>query len=173
MELAHVTIAFADYLDYNKYLLRHNTNWLVRLSERVSPYLGVLLLLFAGLFLWNRRYQEAALYAGLGIASLLVGLHLVLKWTAQHEFKRPKNAEMFAPRDMVLDATGITLTTPHGQSHTDWAGYLKVGETQRVFVFLVAHRLAQILPKAGLTPDQIAQLRNLIAANVADTTLMK
>ncbi|WP_225047235.1 YcxB family protein [Lacticaseibacillus kribbianus] len=172
MELHNVSIQLADYTEYNLYMIRHSHNWLVQVANYAGPVLGVLLLAFAGLFAWQGRLAEAALYLVLAVLLLLVTLHVALRWQARREFRATKNAAMFESRDLVIDDTGITVTSAHATSHADWASFLSVGETDRVFVLLVAKRMAQLLPKADLDAAQLTELRALFTAHVADVKLM-
>ena len=64
---------------------------------------------------------------------------------------------------MIVDATGITRTTPSNQSHVGWQVYVRVREVGDWFFLDTGTGANYPIPKHAFSPADLAAFRKLIA----------
>jgi YcxB-like protein len=121
-------------------------------------------------------FAVAALLAAIGqlllgdpvafVLTLLLGISLVtglfsvpFAWWAAREQPTPAGSEI----EDVIDAVGITETTPRISAHIAWSACREVAETGDTFYLSIGSGLG-FIPKRALTPAQVEELRRLFAS---------
>ena len=72
----------------------------------------------------------------------------------------------------LFDQDKITLRTSQGEADIKWDDYVRITETRHDFRFFMDKVQAQIIPKYGLTPEEIKKLSTVIKAS-ADSQIVK
>lgn len=70
-----------------------------------------------------------------------------------------KQKTLHRPYICSWSETGLTLANENGEWRNAWSDYLKRREDARIFIFYLAPRLFNMVPKRALTPEQTADLR--------------
>ncbi|MBO9560158.1 MAG: YcxB family protein [Caulobacter sp.] len=158
-----------DFLDAWRLQLRHNT------FMRVSRFWPLALLALSGLASWT-TFRDDGLLAGVLAAlpmALLSGLLLGLNVLSDRVLL-PRRAKRFVTQqksiqgDILIawDGEGLTFKAAKGQSTTAWGDYFKWLENDVVLVAFQSENMLNILPKRSLSPDQVTEIRDYLAAAI-------
>ncbi|WP_127849226.1 YcxB family protein [Lacticaseibacillus hulanensis] len=164
MELHDLSIDQQDYFNYLQWFQKHGKIRLLQLGLVIG---GVILIAYSCLLGVTGSYVWGTLapIIFLGVFAI-VYLPLLTRWRAVTAYRSPKNAAVFAPATFVIDDTGVTATAANGSGHRDWTGFLEAAETPSLFILMSTSRQGQLLPKSGMTEEQIQELRAIISRNM-------
>lgn len=170
MELKDLTISEQDFTEYQKWFQKRNVVfqvafWLVAVGGVLLIGLGLYAAMARG---WDWSVGLPWMVLG-SIAS--VYLPLLLHFRTRREYRSPKNAALYAKHTLVIDDSGVSVTTAHATGHNDWSAYVEVAETPHLFILMVGKRQGQVIPKAMLTAAQIQTLREMIRNNIPSSQL--
>lgn len=76
------------------------------------------------------------------------------------------NSKLYPAGDMTLDAEGIQLVSPIGTARLGWSDFQGFRETRKLFLLEASRSVGIPISKIPLRPEQIDQVRNLIAAKL-------
>ena|SRR5581483_10797118 len=65
-----------------------------------------------------------------------------------------------------FDDSGVHLTTPLGSGNSQWEAYQKYAEGPNVFALIMPTRVSHIVPKRGLSAEEISALRVIIGSRL-------
>jgi hypothetical protein len=102
------------------------------------------------------------------VAIFLIGILVVGRDPAKRIAKRVFDALPIEARRLQLriDDEGIHLGTGDTQSQLSWGQVIRVMDSKRSFLLFASRTEAQIIPKRGLTSEQIGIIRALVAQRV-------
>ncbi|HEY7065815.1 MAG TPA: YcxB family protein [Chloroflexota bacterium] len=138
---------------------------------------GSLLLVALGLIcvIWLYQQPELAPYF-LPLGPYLIGVGIGgLVLTIQHYgfSVRTMLGQKFPLGDdyaFTYDDEGINLTTPHSRFHADWAYYVDVAETKRVYMLFWAPNVYTLIPRRVFpAPEDEAAFRKMLQQKISGT----
>jgi hypothetical protein len=150
---------------FDSFVAHRNRSALMKWSMRVSVTL-VLVLAGAGLILAATNRRSLSDFIPLFVLAILWAVVLwACPWWAARQFtKRPA---VQGPRTVVLDAQGVHSKWNGGTADLEWRNFIRCAESRNQFLLYTSSVSFSILPKRSLTPEQISQLRELLAQNMA------
>ncbi len=85
-------------------------------------------------------------------------------WAARSQFSKQPAAQ--GQRTMLLDEAGVHSKWNGGTSDLEWRTFIRWLESKSQFLIYYSPVLCFFIPKRGLTPDQIAEFRTLLAEHI-------
>jgi hypothetical protein len=71
---------------------------------------------------------------------------------------------------LAYDDRGLTLTSPHSTFHADWAHYVDVAETKRVYLLFWAPNVYTLIPRRAFpTPAAETEFRKTLQQQISGT----
>ena len=158
-----------DFLAAWRLQLRHNR------FVRVSRFAPLLLLVVTGLGSWT-QFRDFGLVTGLFAIlpmTILSGLLLALNVLSDRVLL-PRRAKRFVSQQKSMqgeisigwDAEGVSFSAKDSRSRMAWNDYFRWLENDAVLVLFQSENLLNVLPKRCLTADQVAEVRDRLAATV-------
>ena len=88
---------------------------------------------------------------------------LAISWyNIRQRFRHDK--QLSRPASISWDKDAYEVEQPGIKNHILWKDYMRLSENAKLFVFFLSDYQYQILPKRVLSPEQIADLQQTIAA---------
>ena len=108
---------------------------------------------------------------------VLLGVYVVLAMTVlqSFHFKRQfkKNPHLQGKFTARFDESGISFIGPESRGEMQWSNLDTFKESKNLFVLVRMPSLFHIYPKRAFSPDQLNELRSLLANNLAKKTPAK
>jgi hypothetical protein len=79
------------------------------------------------------------------------------RWNASRQFLKQPGAQ--GERSVLLDGSGVHWHWNGGSSDIAWKNYVRWLEGKKQFLLYTSPACFNIIPKRGLTPDEIIELR--------------
>jgi len=95
-------------------------------------------------------------------------LWLVPRWSMGRQFTKQPGAQ--GPRTILLDASGTHSRWNGGSGNVEWKNYVRSVEGKNQILLYTSPACFNILPKRGMTPEQLAEVRSLLQANIQTRT---
>jgi hypothetical protein len=100
---------------------------------------------------------------------LILVLGLRFLFGSKFLWRRHQNRIERIPRVISIDSAGVRLQDRRNMLHFQpWSAYQSWREGSNIFVLRGAQKLSNIVPKRGLTPQQVDELRVLLAMYMPD-----
>jgi hypothetical protein len=100
----------------------------------------------------------------LAILWLVVIWGIIPRWYMRRQFTKQPGAH--GPRKLTLDASGAHWRWNGGSAEVEWRNYIRSVEGVNQILFYTSPSCFNILPKRALNPDQLVELRALLAQNI-------
>jgi hypothetical protein len=85
-------------------------------------------------------------------------------WSIRRQFLKQPRAH--GPKTLLLDSSGAQWRWDGGSMNCSWKDYIRWVEGRSQILFYTSPVGFNILPKRGLTPDQLNELRTMLAQNI-------
>ena len=97
------------------------------------------------------------------MAIAIATIPLAISWcNIRQRFRHDK--QISRPASISWDKDAYEVEQPGIKNHILWKDYMRLSENAKLFVFFLSDYQYQILPKRVLSPEQIADLQQTIAA---------
>ena len=149
------------------YAVHRNRNVWSKWGRRLFLWIKVLfaLLVFLGFLVKPSAEAARNLLPFFGFVLLWLGILSILpRWLMGRQFSKQPGAH--GPRTVVLDASGTHWEWNGGSSHVDWKNYIRSAEGKNQILLYTSPACFNILPKHGLTTEQLIELRDLLKLNI-------
>jgi len=139
------------------------TRWSRRIFVSIMVLVGAIGLLG---FLMKPTVQTARDLAPLlGLIAMWIGvLWFLPRWQMRRQFLQQPGAH--GSRSLILDDSGAHWKWNGGSSDVEWKNYIRSVEGKNQILFYTSPACFNILPKVSLNPDQLSELRALLAQNM-------
>jgi YcxB-like protein len=117
---------------------------------RFLPWIGLLVAVGIAAKLADLRKPADILLA------LVFFAFLVYFWKRRHRAALKRGAAAFAPQTLSTSAEGLTSSAPGRSGTTAWSVLEGYGETPSHFFLMLDAVAGFVIPKRGLTPEQVA-----------------
>lgn len=87
--------------------------------------------------------------------------------SARRQFLKQPKAQ--GPRKVLLDSMGIHWTWDGGSSDLEWRNHIRFIEGRNQFLIYTSPACFNIVPKRGLAPEQLDELRTILSQNILQT----
>ncbi len=84
--------------------------------------------------------------------------------SARKQFLKQPKAQ--GPRRVLLDSDGIHWRWEGGSSDLEWGNQIRFVESKNQFLIYTSPACFSIVPKRGLAPDQLEELRTILSQNI-------
>jgi YcxB-like protein len=154
-----------DYMDAYDLYVAHEP-WYRRVSRQVMPWLGALII----------ALQVAALVLGekdippLTITFIAVGLYLLYcGFALRLHFKKlyQNDRRLQFGRTAEISEDGIHVVTPDSDSRMKWSSFVRILESDRVFVLFLARWSFGVVPKSAFATGEVDSFRELAHQKIA------
>jgi hypothetical protein len=95
---------------------------------------------------------------------LVVLQGVIPRWYMRRQFTKQPGAH--GPRTLTLDETGTHWRWNGGSSDVEWRNYIRSVEGANQILFYTSPACFNILPKRALEPEQLDEVRRLLAQNI-------
>jgi hypothetical protein len=94
----------------------------------------------------------------------IIVVEIFPRWNVRRQFTKQPGAH--GPKKRMLDASGAHWRWNGGSAGGEWRNYTRSIEGAHQILFYTSPSCFNILPKQALNPDQLAELRALLAQNI-------
>jgi hypothetical protein len=122
---------------------------------------------FACYLVWGvvRAHDTTKLFLLLFLVTFwIVVVEIYPRWNVRRQFVKQPGAH--GPRKLILDASGVHWRWNSGSADVEWRNYTGLIEGPTQILFYGSPSGFNILPKRVLSPDQLSELRILLAENI-------
>ncbi|MFK3781404.1 YcxB family protein [Agrobacterium sp. NPDC089420] len=160
------TLTADDYIAANKlFILKYSTS-----RGPLVCWLMVVFVLLGSLFMLALRFPDAPFMALFYICvAVVITIPLYQYFFGAAVFARKAYADQKSlqhPMTVAWSDEGFRSTSQQGDWNIPWSDYLKWTEDSKVILLYQGARVFNMLPKRVLTPAQIDDFRQLVAANI-------
>lgn len=149
----------ADYVSAHLgYIRRHPWRFFLLLRVPIIMILSTAIVLVEYPDSWKNVGR--VLLIGLGLIAFVL---LVYYWKWHRLFKRTPFWHQLVGAN--IDTESVRIRVQGREATTKWDAFSDIYESGRVFVFVTSNSKFILLPKSGLSQNQIEELRNLLASN--------
>lgn len=136
-----------------------------RASRRVLPWLGVLITLLPLASLIKAPHENR----GLAVITLLFGIYMVYCGFALKLYFRKLYRSDSVQHDCtaVIDEEGVHVVTPDSDSRLEWSSYVRILESERIFMLFHSAWIFNIVPKSAFSPGEMEAFRELAYRKIA------
>ncbi|HEX4487046.1 MAG TPA: YcxB family protein [Terriglobales bacterium] len=162
-------ISEADYVDARN-LFAANEPWYRRIVRRVSPVIGVLLLLTMTVCAIVVRPLDLGLIA----IGYLTGAFLFFQGFALRlYFRKAYRKDRRFENDFTAEIhdEGIHISTSFANSQMKWVSFIRVLESANIFMLFVAPWQFLVFPKRSFAPEQVGEFRSLLQLHVTSAEI--
>ena len=100
------------------------------------------------------------------LGALLVVVVWIAPWrAARNQFSKQPAAQ--GPRTILLDKVGVHRRWNGGSSDVEWENFVRFLESKNQLLLYSLPVSFTIVPKRGLTPEQLSEFRALVAQNIS------
>jgi hypothetical protein len=86
-------------------------------------------------------------------------------WSARNQYLKQPGAH--GPRTALVDAVGVHWRWDGGSSDVEWKNFIRHLESKHLFLLYLSPVMFNTVPKRALTPEQISELRTILARNIS------
>ena len=86
------------------------------------------------------------------------------RWLMRRQYTKQPGAK--GPRKLMLDVSGTHWRWNGGSADVEWKNYIRSLEGANQILFYTSPACFNILPKRALNPDQLSELRTMLAQNI-------
>jgi hypothetical protein len=136
---------------------------------------------------WKFRYRKQEMFARIGTALVLLlgivwqlsrgsiggvlvwlGVVAALWWWPQHYIKKiySRNPQWYGPHELYVSDAGFTVKKPRSESRQGWEYFSAYEESDSDFILISGKNAFQVIPKRGLTEEQVVAVRALLARHI-------
>jgi YcxB-like protein len=160
------TYTAQDSVDAYKVHFRKRGSLLNRIFFRLSLPLGIVFILFLALLpvlTKTSKPSSVVVPTLIGMWWIYIGT-LYISQVARRSYRsRPERQVEFS---VVIDESGVRMTNAISSSEYKWACFTSSLETDKVILLYVSFCAFEYFPKRVFSPEQLRDLRELIAAQV-------
>jgi hypothetical protein len=158
-------VSEADYLDAHDLFVAHEP-WFRRASRRLLPWLGALIILLPLVSLIKAPHNSP----GLAVITLLFGLYMIycgfaLRLYFRKLYRRDRRLQFDSTAEFGED--GIHVITPDSDSQMKWSLFIRILESDRIFMLFHAQWIFSIVPKSAFAPGEVDAFRELARRKIA------
>ncbi len=155
----------ADYRDAYKLFVAHEPG-MRRASRRVLPVLGVFAILLPIVSLSMAPHNSP----GLAVITILFGLYMLYcGFALKLYFRKLYRGDRRLQQDSIAEIgeDGVHFITPDADTQMTWAAFIRILESDRVFLLFRSQWLFTVLPKSAFGPGEASAFRELAARKIA------
>jgi len=157
-------ISEQDFLNAQLLAIRNSSARFVRWGRLVFPLSGVVLLGFLAYALGQQGFSWR-LIPGLVVCLIFISMPLLNK-RKQKQFYA-KSTSMHGKLSIAVDENGLQFQGPTFSSRVDWTHFCRFVEDANAFLLYQNPQVFNIIPKRGLSQNQVETLRALLSQNMA------
>jgi hypothetical protein len=138
-----------------------------RMSRRIMPWMGGLMILLSIIILASDKEAFGALPFG------LMGIYFVYCSFALRRFFRKlykKNRELQHEITADVSEESVHVITSLSDTHLQWKAIIRFVESDKIFMFFYSEWTFSIVPKRAFTADDIGPFRELLRRKILTTT---
>jgi hypothetical protein len=152
-------ISEQDFMDAQRLAIRNSPMRLVRWTRWVLPLFGVGLLIFLINAVVKQGFSMRAV-PGLAFCLLFISLPLLNRNNQKKLYA--KTTSMHGKLSLEASDEGLQFRGPSFSSQVGWSNFCKFFEDEKSFVLYQNSQVFNIVPKRGLSPDQVTSLRGYL-----------
>jgi len=156
-------ISEQDFIDAQRLAIKNSPVRLVRWTRWVLPLFGVSLLIFLINAVAKQGFSIRAI-PGLAFCLLFISLPLLSR--SKQKKLYAKNTAMHGKMFLEASGEGLQFRGPTFSSQVGWSNFCKFFEDEKSFVLYKTSQVFNIVPKRGLSPDQITSLRGYLEQKI-------
>jgi hypothetical protein len=144
-------------------LFAANEKWLRRISRRVMPWEGGLMLLLAIVILSRGADPLIAVFFG------LIGAYLLYcGFALRRLFRKLSRNDQRFKHEVTADISedGVHVVTPSTESQLKWAAIIRFLESETIFMFFYAAWTFSVVPKRAFADGDLQPFRELLHRKV-------
>ena len=158
-------VSEADFMDAQRLFVAHEP-WYRRRSRQILPWLGAFTILMQVFYLVKMPDDNPAL----ATVMILVGLYmlycgLAIKWFFRRLYRKDRRYKQDFTADVGEE--GIHLVTPDVDSQVKWTSFIRVLESDRIFMLFHAQWIFNVIPKNAFGPSEMMEFRELAHRKIA------
>jgi hypothetical protein len=141
-----------------------NEKWTRRMSRRIMPWTGGLMLLLSILILSLAKDPFVAVPFGLmGAYFLYCGFAL------RRFFRKLYRKDQRYHHEITADISeeGVHVVTPSADTQLKWSAIVRFLESDKIFMFFYAEWNFSVVPKRAFAPDEIDPYRDLLHRKIS------
>jgi len=155
-----------DYLDAQKLFFANQQPSYRRISRKVMPWVGGLLLIQAGVDLLAFRRHNWSIVT----LCLLIGIYLLYcgHFAIRRFVRRSYRTNPHYKNDLTADISegGVHVVTATDDSLSQWGSFVRFLESDRIFVLFYSEFTFIIFPKRAFALGEAEQFRELAKLNI-------
>jgi len=155
-----------DYMEAQD-LFVANEPWYRRISRRLLPWLGGLMIAIQVVYLTTTSDNNPALV----LLGLLVGLYLLYcGFALRRYFRRRYRTDKRYQHEFTAEVSeeGVKVQSENAQSQMKWSTFTRFLESDNIFMLFHAEWVFNIFPKRAFTPEETAEFRELARRSIVD-----
>jgi len=154
-----------DFMEARDLFIANERPWYQRLSRRLLPWIGAIVLLMQVYYLVLNPHRNF----GLRVVLSAVGFYFVYCGFALRQyFRRPYQKDQRFKHDFSAEISdqGIHVVTPFSDTQMKWSGFVRFLESENIFLVFIAQWNFLVLPKRAFTPGEAEKFRVTLQRNI-------
>ena len=156
-------ISEQDFIDGQRLAIKNSPMLLVRWTRVVLPVFGLALLVFLMQSVAQQGFSWRAI-AGLAFCLFFIGLPFLNRLAQKNLYA--KSTIMHGKLSLQAAEDGVHFQGPAFSSQIAWSHFADFFEDDRSFVLYTNQRVFNMVPKHGLTSEQINTFREYLERNI-------
>jgi YcxB-like protein len=158
-------VSEADYMDAHDLFAAHEPGFR-RASRRALPWLGAVMILLPLVSLIRTPRNDT----GLALITLLFGCYMLYcGFALRLYFRKLYRNERRFQHDSTAEISddGIHVVTPDSDSRMKWSSFVRILESDRIFMLFSSQWMFNVFPKSAFGPGEMDAFRQLAHRNIA------
>jgi hypothetical protein len=154
-------ISEADYMDAHDLFAANEKPWYRRLSRRVLPWAGAFVVAMDALYLIVVRHPDTVFVPLAGVTGFFF---IYLGFAMRLYFRKSYRNDQRYKHDLTAEISdeGIDIAHLFANSQMKWNSFVRVLESDSIFMVFIAPWLFLVFPKRFFSPEQADQFRVLL-----------
>lgn len=157
-----------DYMEARD-LFVANEPWYRRRSRWLMPWVGGLLIALQVLYIITVPDRNPAIPA----FGFLIGIYLLYcGFAIRRYFRRLYRNDKRFQHDFTAEISedGIHIVTPNAETQMKWSNFIRILESDTIFMLFHAEWIFNIFPKRAFDPSEVPQFRDMAQRNISPRT---